>query len=93
MNGSENTHTVPFNRVARINGIKTNLERLSDAELENHMSYAHERIEGNVRDLEALGIESARRFAVGEELGEAAMAQVIQLHPDQGVLFPTDPAA
>lgn len=93
MTGSENTHTVPFNKVARINGIKTNLERLSDAELENHMSYAHDRIEASVRDLEALGVESARRFTAGEVLADQALAQVIELHPGQGTLFPTDPAA
>lgn len=93
MFGSENTHTTPFNRVARINGIKTHLERLSDEELENYMGYAHERIERGVQDLEALGIESALRFAVSEDLGEVAMAQVIQLHPNQGTLFPNPPAA
>lgn len=81
-----------MSEVARINGIKTNLGRLSDVELENHMSYAHERIEASVRDLEALGIESARRFAAGEVLADVGMAQIIEF-PGQGTLFPGPDAA
>lgn len=74
--------------VSRINGIKTHLERLSDGELENHMSYAHERIEASVADLELLGIESARRFAAGEVAGEVTMAQVIQFPQPRLFDFP-----
>lgn len=55
-----------MSHVTRINGVKTHLERLTDAELENHMLYAHERIERGVRDLEALGIESAGSFTISE---------------------------
>lgn len=75
-------------RVARINGIKTHLEALSDEELENHISYAHQRVEDAVRDLETLGIESALRFSIQEQIGETALAEVIELHPGQGTLFP-----
>lgn len=72
-------------RVARINGVKTHLERMTDDELEAAMGYAHDRIESNVRDLEALGIESARRY------GEAALQDTVEIpvieDPNQGKLF------
>lgn len=72
-------------RVARINGIKTHLERLTDDELEANMGYCHDRIESAVRDLEALGIESARRY------GEAALQDTVEIpvieDPNQGKLF------
>lgn len=94
MEHSPNIETFPMKqRVARINGIKTHLEALSDEELENHMSYAHQRVEDAVHDLETLGIESALRFALAEEIGETAMADVVQLFNGQGVLFTPDDAA
>jgi hypothetical protein len=73
--------------VVRINGIKANLARYSDDELEANMGFAHERIENGVRDLEALGIESARRFA----LGDMALQDTVEFpaieDPAQGKLF------
>lgn len=68
---------------SRINGIKTHLERLSDDELESHMSFAHGRVEAAGHDLELLGIESARRFAVAEHTGETAMGELIEFPGQQ----------
>ena len=76
--------------VHRINGIKTHLERLSDEELENHMGFAHERIERATADLEALGIESARRFAAAESLG-SVISHTFQT-PNVVELFPGQPS-
>lgn len=84
----------------RINGIKTHLERFSDEELERSMEYAHQRIDAATHDLELLGIESARRFA----LADAALQDTVEFEPiqdpNQGKLFhfptpdgPTPPTA
>lgn len=77
--------------IQRINGIKMDLSRLTDDELEGSMAYCHDRAEGAYADLEKLGIESARRFA----LGETALADVIQIptNYNQGVLFDPDGVA
>lgn len=64
--------------VARINGVKMHLDKLTDTEIDNMVGYTHERIEGAVSDLEALGIESARRW------GGIAVEQVVD---PQGTLF------
>lgn len=73
--------------VHRINGTKLNLERLSDDELEANMGFCHDRIERATGDLEALGIESARRFA----LGDMALQDTVEFpaveDPAQGKLF------
>lgn len=62
------------------------------------MGYAHERIDDAYKDLEKLGQESARRFAIGE----AALQDTVEipvLDPNQGQLFylpgsePTPPDA
>lgn len=75
----------------RINGVSTRLHRLSEGEIESMMGFAHERIDAAAGDLEALGIESARRFAAGEALGP--LATVHQLHPGQLELPDTTPPA
>jgi len=70
--------------VQRINGVKMDLARLSDEELENAMAYTWERIEAGHLDLEKLGDESGARFAAG------SLARVIPLRPrdpNQGSLF------
>lgn len=72
--------------IQRINGIKTDIGKLSDEEIAAEVGYAHNRIEAGVSDLEKLGIESARRFAASEAIGK------IIPFPDQGVLFPNDVA-
>lgn len=59
----------------RINGIPTRLHRLSDDELEAHMGFAHGRIEAGEHDLEALGVESARRFSASEQPTEELPVQ------------------
>ena len=71
--------------VRRINGIKTDLGRLSDDELENHMQYAHERIGRATDDLDILGQESARRFDAAEQVGEVSLATVIELFPQETI--------
>ncbi len=70
--------------IQRINGVKMDLARLSDGELENVMAYTWDRIEAGHADLEKLGIESAARFATD------SLARVIPLRPRdpaQGALF------
>lgn len=47
------------------------------------MIAAHDRVWAGERDLERLGQESARRFAIAEEAGELTMGQILQ--------FPTLP--
>lgn len=75
--------------VQRINGELVRLHRLTDDEIESYMGAAHDRIEGSVRDLETLGIESARRYAESEVAIEG-LARVIPF-PGQGVLFDSPP--
>ena len=79
--------------IHRINGTKFDLARLTDEELEANMGYAHDRIEGGVRDLEALGIESARRFSADEVAFDGIVLYMESYRPDpnQGTLF--DPGA
>jgi hypothetical protein len=72
--------------VQRINGELVRLHRLSDDEIESYMSHAHDRIEGSVRDLEHLGVESARRFCEEQDVAFEGLAKVIQF-PGQGTLF------
>lgn len=65
------------------------LAKLSDAELESGMGYAHGRIESSVRDIEHLGIESARRFAADEVAFDGIVLYMEHYRPDpyQGTLF------
>jgi hypothetical protein len=49
--------------IQRINGIKMDVGRLTDDELEANMGYAHGRADAASAELETLGVESARRFA------------------------------
>jgi hypothetical protein len=70
------------------------LAKLSDAEIESGLEYAHARIEENVRDIEKLGIESARRFAADEVAFDGIVRYMSDYRPpdpNQGVLF-DDPA-
>jgi len=72
--------------IQRIHGIKTELHHLSDDELEAHMGYAHGRVDAAVHDLELLGQESARRFA----LADAALQDTVEMpavDPAQAQLF------
>lgn len=75
--------------IQRINGIKMDLAKLTDAEIEQGMGYAHERIESSVRDIEHLGIESARRFAADEVAFDGIVRYMDDYRPDpyQGTLF------
>lgn len=79
--------------VQRINGEVVRLHRLSDDEIETYMGSAHARIEAASHDLETLGIESARRYA----LADAALSDTVEFpaieDPNQGKLFqfPTRP--
>lgn len=50
--------------IQRINGIKMDLGKVSDDEIESMMGHTWERLEASQADLEKLGIESARRFAL-----------------------------
>lgn len=79
--------------IQRINGIKMDLAKLSDGEIETGMMYAHSRIQSHVNDLEKLGIESARRFAADEVAFDGIVRYMEDYRPDpnQGVLFNTDP--
>ena len=63
--------------VQRIDGIVVNLGALSDESLEAYMGYAHKRAERAEHDLELLGIESARRFA----LADMALQDTIEFEP------------
>lgn len=74
----------------RINGIKMDLARLSDDEIETNMGHCHTRIDSATQDLEALGIESARRFGLAETaLQDTVEFPPLRLVPDpeQGSLF------
>lgn len=73
--------------VQRVNGEVVRLHRLSDDEIETYMAGAHGRIEAATHDLEVLGIESARRYA----LADAALSDTVEFpaieDPAQGKLF------
>lgn len=71
----------------RINGIKTHLERFSDAELESSMEFAHQRIDAATHDLELLGIESARRYALADMALQDTVEFPVVEDPNQGKLF------
>jgi hypothetical protein len=75
--------------VQRINGIKMDLAKLSDAEIESGLEYAHARVESHVQDIEKLGIESARRFAADEVAFDGIVLYMEHYRPGpgQGTLF------
>ena len=75
--------------IQRINGIKMDLAKLSDAEIESGLDYAHARIESHVQDVEKLGIESGRRFAADEVAFDGIVLYMEHYRPgpDQGTLF------
>ena len=73
--------------VHRISGVKMNLERLTDDELEANMGFCHDRIESAIGDLEALGIESARRYALGDMALQDTVEFPVVEDPMQGKLF------
>jgi hypothetical protein len=79
--------------IQRINGIKMDLAKLTNAEIESGLEYAHARVDSHVRDIEKLGIESARRFAADEVAFDGIVLYMEHYRPDpnQGVLF-DDPA-
>lgn len=80
--------------IQRINGIKMDLGKLTDDELEANMGHAHLRISAASHDLEKLGIESARRFALAETaLQDTVELPPLRLVPDpaQGTLFEHNP--
>jgi hypothetical protein len=78
--------------VQRINGNVTRLHHLSDDELEAHMGYAHARIDAAAHDLELLGQESARRFAIADlALQDTVELPVIDANQGQLFHFPTRP--
>jgi hypothetical protein len=81
--------------IQRINGIKMDLAKLSEAEIEAGLEYAHARVEEGVQDIEKLGIESARRFNADEVAFDGIVRYMDDYRPDpnQGVLFePPEPA-
>lgn len=65
--------------IQRINGIKMDVGRLTDDELEANMGYTHGRIDAASADLDTLGIESARRFAEADTAEFEAVQPEAQL--------------
>ena len=79
--------------VQRIFGNKVALHSLSEESLEAYMGYAHDRIDDAYKDLEKLGQESARRFALAETALQDTVETPVLDDPNQGRLFhlPTSP--
>lgn len=65
-------------RIVRIDGIKTNLGRLSDEELAGYLVHTGERIDADTRDMDMLQGELFRRLNIPlPGLGETALNNVI----------------
>lgn len=62
----------------RINGDLMRLHQLTDDELDGVIAHTFVRVERAAGDLETLGQEAARRFAIAGGVGEAVMARVYQ---------------
>ncbi len=81
--------------IQRIDGIKMDLSKMTDQELEQAMQYTHDRLEAHAHDMELLGIESARRFAETEVDYSEIVTHIDHYRPgpEQGILFDDNTAS